>query len=96
MFIICQDKKSVVNTENIEFIAIGNPLGNNEGKFKILANATSDTQYTLGEYDTEERAEAVFREITNFYEVAKRYEVSSNNAATIFMRNTFSYEMPVV
>lgn len=59
MIIISQDKTMILNFENIEAIGIGNPLENNDGKFKILCNTTSDNQYTMAEYEIEERAKEV-------------------------------------
>ena len=55
MVIISQDKTMILNFEYIETIEIGNPLENNDGKFKILCDTTSDNQYTIAEYKTEER-----------------------------------------
>ena len=78
MIIVSQDKDTVVNFDNIEIIGIGNPLEDDNGKFKILANTTSDSQYTLGQYDTEERAKEVLIEIVaNYYnyELMKKYEM---------------------
>lgn len=67
MLIVGQDKDIIMNFENIEILGIGNPLEDDDGKFKILANTTSDSQYTLAKYDTKERAEEVFDEIVKKY-----------------------------
>lgn len=63
MRIVNQDKTMILNFENIEVIGIGNPLENNDGKFKILVETTSDNQYPIAEYETEERAKEVLQEI---------------------------------
>lgn len=64
MVIISQDKTMILNFEYIETIEIGNPLENNDGKFKILCDTTSDNQYTIAEYEKEKRAKEVLQEIT--------------------------------
>ena len=50
-------------------------------------------QIFLGKYATEENAKEVLQEIIGFYEVAKRYEVSSDGS-TIFLSEKFVYKMP--
>lgn len=67
MVIISQDKTMILNFENIETIEIGNPLENNDGKFKILCDTTSDNQYTIAEYEKEKRAKGVLKEIVEKY-----------------------------
>lgn len=67
MLIVSQDRDLIINSDNIEVLGIGNPLEDDDGKFKILANTTSDSQYTIAKYDTEERATKVFEEIVNKY-----------------------------
>lgn len=69
MVIISQDKTMILNFEYIETIEIGNPLENNDGKFKILCDTTSDNQYTIAEYETEERAKEVLQEIISKYKI---------------------------
>ena len=66
MIIVSQDKETIVNYENIEVLGIGNPLENNNGKFGIIANAITDNQYILAEYETEERAKEVLRDFQLF------------------------------
>lgn len=63
MVIISQDKTMILNFEYIETIEIRNPLENNDGKFKILCDTTSDNQYTIAEYEKEKRAKGVLQEI---------------------------------
>lgn len=67
MLIVSQERDTIINFDNIEILGIGNPLEDDDGKFKILANTTSDSQYTMARYDTEERATKVFEEIINKY-----------------------------
>lgn len=81
MITINQDKTLILNFENIEAIGIGNPLGNNDRKFKIFCNMTSGNQYIIAEYKTEERAKEVLQVIgerggvANFIYSPKVYEV---------------------
>lgn len=63
MTIVSQDKKMICNYDNIEAIGVGNPLENNDGKFRILIATVSDNEYTIAEYNTEERATEVLNEI---------------------------------
>lgn len=67
MIIVSQDKKMILNFKNIEAIGIGNPLEDKDGKFKILIETTSDNQYPIAEYETEERAKEVLQEIVEEY-----------------------------
>lgn len=67
MIIISQDKTMILNFEYIETIEIENPLENNDGKFKILCDTTSDNQYTIAEYEKEKRAKGVLQEIIKSY-----------------------------
>ena len=67
MIIVSQDKELILNFENIEAIGIGNPLEDDDGMFKVLASTTSDNEYTLGRYATEERAKEVLQEIMKKY-----------------------------
>lgn len=63
MIIVSQDKGTIINVKNIEALGIGNPLNDEDGKFKILANTISDNQYTIAKYKTEERAKEVLQDI---------------------------------
>ena len=67
MIIVSQDKELILNFENIDAIEIGNPLEYDDGLFQILAFTTSDSEYTLGKYKTEERAKEVLQEIMKKY-----------------------------
>ena len=89
MIIVSQDRTEIINFDNVDSIWI---CPDEDGKFTI--EATADTNAMMGYYATEERAKEVLQEITKFYERAKRYECSSNNGITLFMGETFTYEMP--
>lgn len=92
MIIVSQDKKAIHNFDNLTQIYI---TQDEEKTAYYIRIETVDSLYDdLGEYKTEERAKEILREIINLYEVAKRYEVSSNNGITILLDNKFVYEMP--
>ena len=57
----------ILNFENIDAIEIGNPLEYVDEMFKVFASTTSDNEYTLGKYKTEERAKEVLQEIMKKY-----------------------------
>lgn len=73
MVIMNQDKTMLLNFENIEAIGIGNPLENSDGKFQILVETTSDNQYPIAEYGTEERAKEVLQNIASAYSDFRYY-----------------------
>ena len=90
MIIISQDKTMILNCENIEAIGIGNPLENNNGKFKILCDTTSDNQYTIAGYEKEERAKEVLQEIISKYKITL-YNSKTNETVVNVPK---VYEMP--
>ena len=101
MNIVSQDKETIVNYENIEAIGIGCPLENNEGKFLILVNTSSDNQYTIAKYNTEERAKEVLQKIKQTksdFEYYKYADESKRNELDSFMKTKYkffdTYEMP--
>lgn len=101
MLIINQDKTMILNFENIEAIGIGNPLENKDGKFEILCDTTSDNQYTMAEYDTEERAKEVLVDIVNIRAIIEIYKCSNEDTQDIFDKKMLkenllfdTYEMP--
>lgn len=93
MLIISQDKTMLLNFENIEAIGVGNPLEDNDGKFQILVETTSDNQYPIAEYGTEERAKEVLKAIKDKY---IEYAQISNAIGDIKQVFTMpkAYEMP--
>lgn len=62
MIIVSQNKSGIINYDNIENIYIETPLENNN-KFSVEAVGISDNKYTLGYYETEERANKVLKAI---------------------------------
>ena len=90
MVIISQDKTMILNFENIETIEIRNPLENNDGKFKILCDTTSDNQYTIAGYEKEERAKEVLQEIISKYKITL-YNSKTNETVVNVPK---VYEMP--
>ena len=98
MIIVSQDKKEIIIFHN--FIAIWIEDVNNVDNlvdWGIKAHSVNgnDFIYILGRYKTEERAKEVLQEIIEFYEISKRHECSSNNGITLFIKETFVYEMPL-
>ena len=92
MIIVSQDKDEIVNFDNIGKIYIDYSNGN----YEVSCTDIKGCYLTrLGEYKTEERAKEVLQEIIEFYEILKRHECSSNNGRTLFIKETFVYEMPL-
>lgn len=94
MIIISQDKTMILNFEYIETIEIENPLENNDGKFKILCDTTSDNQYTIAEYEKEERAKEVLREIIKRYDSLRTNTIYSIADKYYPVEIKSYYEMP--
>ena len=100
MIIVSQNKMEIYNFNEIFRLYVDNwsneEFAAEHNCFCIRAEKASDSMICafLGEYDTEERAKEVLQELWEFYEIAKRYECSSNNGITIFLEPKFSYVMP--
>lgn len=62
MIIVSQDKDTITNFNNVDILGIGDPVDDNEGKFKMIVNTESDS-YVIAKYETEERAKEVLQEI---------------------------------
>lgn len=93
MLIVSQDKDTIMNLDNIEILGIGNPLEDDDGKFKILANTISDSQYTLAKYDTEERAKEILQNLTSLYR--KNQQVIGDRGGLVnYIYPPKVYEMP--
>ena len=88
MLILSQDKSFILNYDNIESIEIGN-FEENRGRGIIYARLTSDYFYTIGEYNTIERAKEVLQEIIKNYKIN---DLIQSDSVTI--RNKVVYEMP--
>lgn len=84
MIIVSQDRDTAINFENVEIIGIGDPLEDNNGKFKILCNTTSDNQYTIAKYESAERAKEVLAEIANIRAIIEIYKCSNDDTQDIF------------
>lgn len=97
MIIMSQDKTEIINFNNIESIWI---CSDEEGIFTI--EATADTNTSLGEYKTEERAKEILIGIMASYQANKILEctygsIAQNQIADKFLESgvlPFKYEMP--
>ena len=88
MLILSQDQSFILNFDNIESIEIGN-FEENRGRGIIYARLTSGYFYTIGEYNTIERAKKVLQEIIKNYKIN---DLIQSDSVTI--RNKVVYEMP--
>lgn len=90
MIIVSQDKKRIVNFDNLAQIYTTHCEENNIGCF--IRYETVDSLYNdLGEYETEERAKEVLEEIIEKYENIKTLNYTRETLAT---RDNFIYRMP--
>ena len=89
MIIVSQDKTEIVNFNNIESVWISKE---EEEIFSI--EATADTNASLGEYATKERAKEVLQEITEYYNSLKRKSVYAMGDSNFTFEEKFYYEMP--
>ena len=92
-----QDKNMIINFNSIVSTYVIKDYVSEEKGYKgynIDFATNEEINFVLATYETEERAREVLQEIWNFYEIAKRYECSSNNGITIFLEKRFTYEMP--
>ena len=80
MIIVSQCKDTIINFKNIEILGIGNPLEDDDGKFKILANTIIENQYVIAKYKTEERAKEVLQEIVDMHKFNRCEAVGQKNA----------------
>lgn len=74
MIIVSQNKDNIINFDNLTQVYI---TQDEEEKAYFIRFETVDSLYEdLGEYDTEERAEEVLRDIVHWYEIdAKVYRM---------------------
>ena len=93
MLILSQDKSFILNYDNIESIEIGN-FEENRGRGIIYARLTSDYFYTIGEYNTIERAKEVLQEIIKYYNLLKKDSVYAMGDSGFIFEEKFYYEMP--
>ena len=87
MLILSQYQSFILNFDNIESIEIGN-FEENRGRGIIYARLTSDYFYTIGEYNTIERAKEVLQEIIEKYKEENYAMIESMAKAQLV------YEMP--
>lgn len=89
MIIVSQDKKTIFNFDNIEFIEIA------ENKRTIRCQCKTDINCWLGNYKPKERAKEVLDEIIDFVSISKLRNVSYEEADIIIkFRKMAKYEMP--
>ncbi len=97
MIIVSQDKKQILNFNNIQNIRI-EPYGTHEkGKkiYKIFAGNFEGYTTKLGTYDTEERAKEVLQEIVRAtIDARKSQEINMFFGGTGIIPSNTYYEMP--
>ena len=90
MIIVSQDKKRIVNFDNLTQVYITHCEEDNTGYF--IRFETVDSLYEdLGEYATEERAKEVLQEIIKVY---RDYRTAECDGYTNVLQETAVYEMP--
>lgn len=90
MIIVSQDKKRIVNFDNLTQVYITHCEEDNTGYF--IRFETVDSLYEdLGEYATEERAKEVLQEIIKAY---RDYRTAECDGYTNVLQETAVYEMP--
>ena len=90
MLILSQDKKRIVNFDNLTQVYITNCQEDNTGYF--IRFETVDSLYEdLGDYATEERAKEVLQEIIKEY---RDYRTAECDGYTNVLQETAVYEMP--
>lgn len=85
MIIVSQDKETIANFDRTDCLWVDY----DEGKYTI--EASSDINYELGTYKTEERAKEVLQEIIEKYEGS---QMKLGKSYLSFDRYDFTYEMP--
>lgn len=90
MIIVSQEKKRIVNFDNLTQVYITNCQEDNTGYF--IRFETVDSLYEdLGDYATEERAKEVLQEIIKEY---RDYRTAECDGYTNVLQETAVYEMP--
>ncbi len=85
MIIVSQGKTAHINYDNIEATYL---LKKDD---KIQINMRGNYDYTIGEYETMERAKEVLQEIIKFY---RKYRTAECDGPTKVLQETTVYEMP--
>lgn len=91
MLIVSQDKKAILNFDNIEFIYV-KPKPE-QYAFGICAKFVQDEVY-IGFYGTEERAKEVLQEIVKEYENVKAIFDCETGKIKNFINRPKIYKMP--
>lgn len=93
MIIVSQDKKRIVNFDNLTQIYITHCEEDNAGYF--IRFETVDSLYEdLGECATEERAKEVLQEIIERYDVLKKNTTYAQGDGGFTFNEHYYYEMP--
>jgi len=85
MIIVSQGKTAHINYDNIEATYL---LKKDD---KIQINMRGNYDYTIGEYETMERAKEVLQEIIRSY---RKYRTAECDGPTKVLQETTVYEMP--
>ena len=95
MIIVSQDRKQIINFNNIRIVEINNPSTWQQGFYSIDTYPECEDQQKwhirLGEYATEERAKEVLQEIIKAY---RDYRTAECDGYTNVLQETAVYEMP--
>lgn len=107
MIIVSQDKKQIINFNNIRIVEINNPNTWQQGFYSIDTYPECEDQQKwhirLGKYATEERAKEVLQELINLNTKFKLYKTmpAGGNEQAIMLDNFSNnnikfdtYEMP--
>ena len=94
MIIVSQDKKTIINFDNIVKIWLENPLDDDKDT-EIIAES-DDIMETIGYYTTEERAKEVLKDLILRYEAIELKKTDSPEKEGYTLSDyTPVYEMPV-
>lgn len=100
MLIISQDKQAIINFENMQSISIENPLEDDDGMFKIIAE-TDRSIYALGRYAAEERAKEILTQIVYRYSAVEMYKIADEQTKNAIVQTysekgitPYIFEMP--
>lgn len=95
MIIIGQDRKVILNYENIEAIGVAKAT---EDRFKIIAATVTDNEIEIAQYKTEERAKEILEETTFAYANMEMLKFPQINIHQIIpaaeMVRNICYKMP--
>lgn len=93
MIIVSQDKRIIVNFDNIVYLDIEE---NSFNKYVIEAYYNSkDTDFVwLGQYKTEKRAKEIIEEVVNEHEHSEGLKAKNMLSISKIIQKDFVYEMP--